>query len=638
MLYATIQTIQLLGRRVILKISYLSGALVFSGLFQIIPLMFILPIIRVAARPGKQSEGLPRRMKRLLPEDLANTIDQFIATTETKTLIVSVVLIALVLFGIQALMTKYIKKYLRNFLNIQSRILANKLFLNYLEADIFSYANPMAKIESGCDALVNLLNNAINSLFAIVMFLLVTFILIYIYPLPGLVSVTIIITATALLAFFIQPKMSYMIQQAQMDISKGRQALADSMRAIKEIKLMGREKFFFNSYLESQISKQNQELTKEKYASISAAINIVMRYLGLVSGIVLAIYTLPKEELMGFTMIFMLLAMRATAYAQQIISQTETCYKSLLVLNLHYGTLLKYDSKSKNFGDTPIVCKESIEFKDVYFRHKDTKEEEEEDYETTALMQKEKEEKEEEILPFVLENLNLKIKQGEFIGLVGRNGSGKSTILDLLSGLMIPTQGGILINGKQLGISDRKNWRKQINYVIQKPQIISETILYNVTLGLTEEETDQQLLERALELSMLEQVIEQLPKGLQTEVGTMGTKISGGQAQRIALARAFYQNRPILLLDEATRAIDAATEAEIMEKILTMRGEKTAIIVTHRVQSLKQCDRIYVVEDKKIAAEGDYETLCKTSKLFRLFALGETGKQQKKRQKIPSVA
>ena len=640
MIQVIIQTIQLLGRRVILKINYLAGALIISGLFQIIPLLLIMPLIRVVARPHKQSEGLPIRMKRLLPEDFANYLDNLIATTETTMLITVVVLAALLLFGIQALMTRYIKKYTTNFLNKQSNVLANKLFNNYLEADIFSYANPMNKIQSGCGALARILNSAIISLFSISMFFLMAFILIYIYPLPGLAGIVVSITAISLLAFVIQPKMDRLINEATLAMNKDTRALQDSMGAIKEIKLMGREQFFFKGYMKNQVNQQAQQEQKERFQGISAVITIIMKYLGLISGIMLAIYSLPKEELAGFVMIFMLLSTRTTAYANQIIQETSNAYKALLVLQLHYKTLLKYDKKRSNFGNTPVICKEDIEFKDIYFRHDNTKDDEEEDYETAVLVAKDKkeEEKEEKELPYVLEGINFKIKQGQFIGLVGRNGSGKSTILDLFAGILIPNRGGILIDGKKLELSDRKNWRRQINYVIQKPHIISETILYNITLGLEKEEIDQQLLERALKLSMLDQVIEQLPEGLKTQVGMRGTKISGGQAQRIVLARAIYQDRPVLCLDEATRAIDAATEAEIMEKISIMRGQKTLIIVTHRVQSLKQCDKIYVLDDKKIAAEGDYETLCETSELFRLFALGERQKEAKKEEGIPSVA
>ena len=637
MIQVIIQTIQLLGQRVVLKIGYLSGSLMFSGLFQIIPMMFIMPLIRVVSRPSRQSEGLPRRMKNLLPEDLANYLDNLIITTETTTLIVSVAGAALFLFSAQAFMTRYITKYITRFLNKQSDVLANKLFSNYLEADIFSYVNPMSQIGSGCGALATMLNRAITAFFSIGMFFLVAFILIYIYPLPGLASIVIITISVSLLAFFIQPKMNLLINRTNLAIHKGSRALNDSMVAIKEIKLMGRERFFFNRYLQNQLQKQDQEELRERFQTILTAVQMIMRYLGLAAGISLAIYTLPKEELAGFVMIFMLLAIRATAYANQIISDSSAAYDALLVLRLHYKTLLKYDKKRSNFGDVPIVCKEDIEFKNIYFRHDNTKDdEEEENYEIAALLEQEEEEREE--LPYVLENLNFKIKQGQFIGLVGRNGSGKSTILDLFAGLLIPTQGGILIDGNKLEGNDRRNWRRQINYVVQKPHIISETILYNVTLGLEKEEINQQLLENALKLSMLDQVIEQLPRGLDTPVGIRGTKISGGQAQRIVLARAIYQDRPILFLDEATRAIDAATEADIMDRISVMRGKKTLIIVTHRVQSLKQCDKIYVLDDKKIAAVGDYKTLCETSELFRLFALGERQTKKQRKEGIPSVA
>ena len=638
MIQVIIQTIQLLGRRVILKIGALSGALVFSGLFQIIPLMLIMPLIRVIARPNKQSDGLPRRMKRLLPEDFANYLDNLIANTDTTTLITSVAVAALLLFGTQALITRYIKKYTVNFVTKQTTVLANKLFNNYLEADIFSYTNPISQIDSGCNALASILNSAILIFFNISMFFLLAFILIYIYPLPGLASVAVIVISISLFAFVIQPKMNLLINQANLDIGKGSQSLQDSMGAIKEIKLMGRERFFFDRYLQGQVKKQDQIELKEKFQGMLGAIQIIMRYLGLAVGIGLAIYSMPKEELAGFVMIFMLLTSRVTGHAQQLIGDSSTIYQKLLVLQLHYKTLLKYHNPKSSFTDDTIVCEEDIEFKNIYFRHENKQDDEIEDYEAVALVQQE-EKKEKKELPFILEDINFKVKQGQLVGLVGRNGSGKSTILDMLAGLIIPTQGSILIDGKGLGVSDRRNWRQQINYVIQKPHIISETILYNVTVGLEEEEVNQQLLENALRLSMLDQVIEQLPEGLDTSVGTKGTKISGGQAQRIVLARAIYQNRPLLFLDEATRAIDAATEAEIMERISIMRGEKTIIIVTHRVQSLRQCDKIFVLDDKKIAAEGDYKTLCKTSELFRLFALGEKQeKKKKKKEQIPSVA
>ncbi len=637
MIQVIIQTIQLLGRRIMLKIGTLSGALVFSGLFQIIPLMLIMPLIRVVARPNKQGEGLPRRMKRLLPEDFANYLDNLIATTDTTTLIVSVAVAALSLFTIQGLITRYIRKYTTNFVNKQTTILANKLFNNYLEADIFSYTNPISQIDSGCDALAGVLNCSILTFFNVSMFFLLAFILIYIYPLSGLASVTVIVVSISILAFVIQPKMNLLINQANLDISRGSRALQDSMGAIKEIKLMGRERFFFNRYLQSQIQKQDQQELKERFQGMLNIVQLVMRYLGLAVGIGLAVYSLPKEDLAGFVMIFMLLASRVTSHAQQIIGESSMVYQKLLVLQIHYKTLLKYHKAQSNFTDDAIVCEKDIEFKNIYFRHDNTQDDKEEDYEALALVQQEEKEEKKE-LPFILEDINFKVKQGQLVGLVGRNGSGKSTILDLFAGLIIPTQGSILIDGKELEVSDRRNWRRQINYVIQRPHIISETILYNVTVGLEEEKIDKKRLNSALRLSMLDQVIEQLPEGLDTPVGIKGTKVSGGQAQRIVLARAIYQDRPVLFLDEATRAIDAATEAEIMEKISVMRGQKTLIIVTHRVQSLKQCDKIYVLEDKKIAAEGDYETLCETSELFRLFALGEKQTKEKKKEGIPSVA
>jgi len=647
MISVVIQTVQLLGRRVLLKISAMSAALLFTGVLQVIPILFVLPLIRIITRPERQAEGLPRRMRRLFPEDTAAYLDNLIITTDTQTLITYTASLAITLLGLQTYATIRSKKSIDAFLVNQSNILANKLFNNYLKSDVFSYSDPITKIRSGCQALSTILQNTIKLLFSVMMFFMIAAIVIFIYPWPGLTSAIMILLSIALLTFVVQPKMNRILNRMSLAIANRGRLIGDSMRAIKEIRLLGREKYFFDRFLEDQIARQSEEETRQKFGTIMAVITMFLRYLGIAAGIVIALYTLPKADFGGFVMIFMMLGMRMSALSTEISQGANDAYKSFLVLGLHYQTMLKYDATQTASEEDKIQFRESIEFSNLYFRHSGQTDDEEgltaADYEAMATAEEQAEEIEQ---PDILQNINLTIERGQFIGVVGKNGAGKSTILDLIAGLIAPTQGEVLIDGRVLQPADIRHWRAQVNYVIQKPHLIADSVLHNITLGLRDEEVDQKRLLEVLELSKLDQIIGHLAQGIETPVGSGGTKVSGGQAQRIVLARALYQARPILLLDEATRAIDAATEAEIMGKIATMRGERTIVIVTHRVQSLRQCDTIYLVEDKGIAAAGDYATLYETSELFRLFASGKKAEAQEDKkadkklpaQPIPALA
>jgi len=207
---------------------------------------------------------------------------------------------------------------------------------------------------------------------------------------------------------------------------------------------------------------------------------------------------------------------------------------------------------------------------------------------------------------FSCENISLEIKKGESIGIIGKSGSGKTTILDIILGLLESQSGKILFNNVQL--SKRiNNWRSKVAYIPQDVFLIDGTIKENISLGEAKDSVDNFRMNNSIKQARLLDVINKLPNGIDTKIGENGARISGGQKQRIALARAFYYGREILIMDEATSSLDKETEKEIVSEIKDLHGIKTMIVIAHRMSTVAYCDRIYKLDDGKVINSGTFE-------------------------------
>lgn len=201
-------------------------------------------------------------------------------------------------------------------------------------------------------------------------------------------------------------------------------------------------------------------------------------------------------------------------------------------------------------------------------------------------------------LPNVLENLEMEIRPGEAIGLIGESGAGKTTLADILLGLFKPQAGEILVDGKSI-YENSTNWNKLVGYVPQNVFLIDDTVRNNILFGVDEENANEERIWQTIERAQLKEFVENLPQGLDTVLGERGIKISGGQRQRIAIARALYYDPPIIVLDEATSALDNETENAVMESINNLQGKKTLIIVAHRLTTIEKCDKVYEIRNGK---------------------------------------
>jgi ABC-type bacteriocin/lantibiotic exporter with double-glycine peptidase domain len=208
----------------------------------------------------------------------------------------------------------------------------------------------------------------------------------------------------------------------------------------------------------------------------------------------------------------------------------------------------------------------------------------------------------------VLRDVSLAIPKGARVGLVGRTGSGKSTILDMVMGLVQPQQGAVLIDGGALAdAQDRFRWQANINHVPQTIFLSDDTLAANIAFGHEADAIDMARVRAAAEAAHAAEFIEALPEGYASKVGEQGMRLSGGQRQRIGLARALYARRPVLVLDEATSALDAATEDAVMESIRRLDADLTVLIVAHRLSTLRHCSTIVRLDGGRIVARGSFD-------------------------------
>jgi ATP-binding cassette subfamily C protein len=219
--------------------------------------------------------------------------------------------------------------------------------------------------------------------------------------------------------------------------------------------------------------------------------------------------------------------------------------------------------------------------------------------------------------PWALEKVSFTIARGQSIGIVGPTGAGKSTLVDVLLGLLPPTTGRVVIDGEPLEGRERA-WQRQIGYVSQDVYLLDDSLRRNIAFGIPDQVIDEARLAAAVAQARLDEFVSSLPSKLDTVVGENGVRLSGGQRQRVAIARALYHDPPVLFFDEATAALDNQTEREVTEAIAHLRhahdgqtgsGARTLIAIAHRMSTVKQCDRLIYLRDGKVAGIGTYQEL-----------------------------
>jgi ATP-binding cassette subfamily C protein len=217
---------------------------------------------------------------------------------------------------------------------------------------------------------------------------------------------------------------------------------------------------------------------------------------------------------------------------------------------------------------------------------------------------------------YVLRGIELTIRKGESVAFVGPSGGGKSTLIDVILGILQPECGSVRADGADIR-EDLAAWQRIVGYVPQSPYLIDGTVRQNIALGLDDRDIDDLAVARVVAAASLEELVNSLAEGLNTNIGERGVRLSGGQRQRIAIARALYDGPQVLVMDEATSALDNLAEQGIMQAASSLKGQRTILLIAHRLSTVRNCDRVVFLCGGTITGVGTYESLLASHEEFR---------------------
>jgi ATP-binding cassette subfamily C protein len=219
----------------------------------------------------------------------------------------------------------------------------------------------------------------------------------------------------------------------------------------------------------------------------------------------------------------------------------------------------------------------------------------------------------------VLSGVDLDVAWGQCVAVVGATGAGKTTLMDVVMGLLPPTQGVVAVDGRSIA-TDIVGWRRQVAYVPQTAFLLDDTIRRNVAFGVDDHAIDDAAVRDALDAAQLRALVDSLPERLETRVGERGVRLSGGERQRLSVARALYVRPRVLVLDEATSSLDPRTERELTQAIDALRGRLTILVIAHRLSTVERADRVVLLQDGRVAAQGTFGDLMRDNPTFRALA------------------
>jgi ABC-type multidrug transport system fused ATPase/permease subunit len=372
------------------------------------------------------------------------------------------------------------------------------------------------------------------------------------------------------------------------------QSVQQALGGIKESLVLERTPHFLRVF---QKQSSGFALSQRIYSTINQLPRLLIEtfVIGTMLLVVMVLFKLGYDprSLAPILGLFGMAAFRIMPSASRILSSFTTLrFYIPSVATLHRELVNERPAFSQTVvTDTPLAFKDSIEVQNVSYQYPETER-------------------------YALQGISLSIPKGSAIGLVGPTGSGKTTLVDIILGLLSPTQGRILVDKKDIS-EHISSWRKLIGYIPQFIYLCDDTIRNNIAFGISPEYIDERAVMEAIHAAQLDALIPRLPEGLDTVVGERGIRLSGGERQRLGIARALYHNPKVLIMDEATASLDNETERALTEAIKKLSGMKTLIIIAHRLSTVKGCSAIYVLKDGKIEAVGTYEELLQKNDNFK---------------------
>lgn len=370
--------------------------------------------------------------------------------------------------------------------------------------------------------------------------------------------------------------------------------VSEAFGAIKEIKVGGLEKAYINIFSNSaQIFARTQTFARVISQFPRFIIEIIF-----FGGILLMMFYIMSQtgglnSALPIISLYVFASYRLMPALQQVYgSFTQLAFVAPSLDKLHED-FKSLKSLNESLDQEILIINKKIALKNIYYHYPNSSK-------------------------AVLKNINLTIPSKSTVGFVGVTGSGKTTIVDIILGLLQPQKGTLEVDEKVITKKNLRSWQKSIGYVPQHIYLSDDTVAANIAFGTETKDINQDMIEKASKIANLYKfVVDELPKKFQTTIGERGVRLSGGQRQRVGIARALYRNPKVLILDEATSALDTQTEQVVMDAINNLSKEITIILIAHRLSTVKNCDIIYLLEEGQIKDKGSFKELQNVNEKFR---------------------
>ena len=363
--------------------------------------------------------------------------------------------------------------------------------------------------------------------------------------------------------------------------------IQEGLGGLKEIRILGSTPYFLESFA---FHNRGRARYYSRHILAQAMPLLLLEVLAMASLLAIVAASLlrdnPFEQVLPMLGLFVGASFRLVPAVNRVIitfQQIRFCKSTIDILHAELGPWR--EAKPEHGPATPLRLERCLRLENVRFTFPGAKR-------------------------ITVRDVSLDIAKGQTVGFTGKSGAGKTTLADLVLGLLAPDAGRILVDEKDIAL-DLAGWQSQLGYIPQSIYLSDHTIRHNVAFGLRREEIDDQSVWRALAAAQLDDFVRELPAGLETPIGEHGIRLSGGQRQRIGIARALYRDPSVLVLDEATAALDNATESEVMRAINALRGQKTILIIAHRLTTLEDCDLVVRMESGRVVQVGPPDEVLK---------------------------
>ena len=534
----------------------------------------ILPILKVVVEGEEFLKNYHSNF------EFINQVFNYISLKTYQDLISFLLFFVIIVFFIKTLFFLYLINKQTKLSHMIEYKLAKNFFYHYLNQDYsFHLIQNSSKLFSNItEEIKNFRLNLVDPFLIIsteiIFIFAISTLLILIEPLATIITAIFIIVIALVYINFTKAKISEVALKRQQHEALKIKHLKQGLNGIKEIKISGKEDVFLSIF-----DKHNQETvnSRAKLALFTSIPRYLLEFLSVAGIAILAIFFVRNggdlKSLLPTLGVFLVATFRLLPSTVKIVQSYGKIRFGIPSADLLRNELTQSKNKTQIKKDFQIGLSNNfnkLSLKNVSFEYPNLNKK-------------------------IFNNISLDINKGDKIGVVGSSGSGKSTFIDIVTGLISPSDGNIYFNGNLVKL-ENKNWFKKISYIPQFIFLSDDTILNNIAFGVEKKDLNLEKVKKACDLSELKAYIESSKQGLKTFIGEFGVRLSGGQRQRVGIARALYSNSEILILDESTSAIDLSTEEKIINNIYSL-SDKTIIIVSHRLSTLKKCNKIIEIKN-----------------------------------------